>query len=234
LLYAPDIRGGRATLSEEESKHCIRALRLSSGDTVHLTDGRGTLYKARITSADARRCEVAITATHPNTGTRPYYLHLAVAPTKNMERYEQLLEKATETGIDEITPLLCAHSERRTINHARLEKCLIAAMKQSLKTVLPTLNPPTPFDELIRRPFDGDKYIGCCKENIPRTPFRTALVPHSRTLALIGPEGDFADTEIQQALQASFRPVTLGPSRFRVETAGMLVCMTAYIINSEQ
>ncbi|MDR2362592.1 MAG: 16S rRNA (uracil(1498)-N(3))-methyltransferase [Prevotellaceae bacterium] len=231
LFYAPDVCSERATLSEEESKHCIRALRLSVGDTIHLTDGRGTLYEARIISTDFKRCEVAITATHPTAGARPYYLHLAVAPTKNIDRYEQLLEKATETGVDEITPLLCAHSERRTLNHTRIEKCLVAAMKQSLKTVLPLLNPLTPFAEFIRRPFDGHKYIGCCKEHIPRTLFRTALSPHSRMLALIGPEGDFSDEEMQQAIQASFRPVTFGPSRFRVETAGMLVCMTAYIMN---
>ncbi|MDR1681247.1 MAG: 16S rRNA (uracil(1498)-N(3))-methyltransferase [Prevotellaceae bacterium] len=234
LLYAPHISGSRATLPEEESAHCVRVLRLVAGDILHLTDGLGSLYEARIVSADARRCEVEITVTLPVPEVRPYYLHLAVAPTKNPDRYEQLFEKATEIGLDEITPLLCTHSERRTVNFARLERCLVSAMKQSLKTRLPQLNAPTPFADFIQQPFDGEKYIGCCKDNIPRTLFWPALTPRSRMLVLIGPEGDFSDAEMQQALQASFRAVSFGATRFRVETAGLLVCMAALIRNNDR
>jgi 16S rRNA (uracil1498-N3)-methyltransferase len=229
LLYTTAIRDGQATLSETESNHCVRVLRLTVGDTALLTDGRGALYQARIAADNPKRCELTITAILPAAGKRPYYLQMAVAPTKNIERYEQLIEKATEIGVDAITPLLCEHSERRTVNLPRLEKCMIAAMKQSLKTRLPLLAPPVAFSDFIRQPFDGEKYIGCCRDDVPRTPFWPSLPPGGRMLALIGPEGDFSPTEMQLALQASFRPVTFGDSRFRVETAGMLVCMAAYM-----
>jgi len=232
LFYTPNIPSDHYTLPEEESKHCIRVLRLAAGDTVHLTDGKGTLYTAQIAVANAARCEIAITGKQENYGARSYYLHLAVAPTKNINRYEQLLDKVTETGVDEITPLICDHSERRTIKPERLEKVLVAAMKQSLKTRLPQLHAPTTFADFIRQPFDGGKYIAFCDPCIPRELFWNILPANRRALMLIGPEGDFAEQEIRAALQAGFRAVSFGASRFRVETAGLIAGMAMYITNS--
>jgi 16S rRNA (uracil1498-N3)-methyltransferase len=229
LFYTPDISGERYVLPEAESNHCLRVLRLSVGDTLYLTDGKGALYTARITDGRVKHCEIQITGKQENYGVRNYYLHLAAAPTKNSDRYEQLLDTATETGIDAITPVLCDRSERRTVNTERWEKILVSAMKQSLKTRLPQLNPPVSFADFIRQPFDGGKYIGCCHPEVPRELFWKVLPPNRRVMMLIGPEGDFTEYEMQAALQAGFKAVSLGESRFRVETAGMLACMATYM-----
>ncbi|MDR1405806.1 MAG: 16S rRNA (uracil(1498)-N(3))-methyltransferase [Prevotellaceae bacterium] len=230
LFYTPHISGERYVLPEEESRHCIRVLRLSKGDTLHLTDGRGVLYTAQIIDDSVKHCEIKITGKQEHCGARNYYLHLAVAPTKNNDRYEQFLDTATETGIDEITPVICDHSERRTVKTERLEKILVAAMKQSLKTRLPQLNRPTAFADFIRQPFDGGKYIGCCHPDIPRELFWKALPPDNRrVLMLVGPEGDFSAYEMQAALQAGFKAVSFGESRFRVETAAIIACMATYM-----
>jgi len=228
LFYTPDIASTRYTLPEEESKHCVRVLRLVEGDVVHLTDGKGTLYTARIATAHAKQCEVEITGRQENYAAHNYYLHLAVAPTKNIDRYENMLEKVMETGVDEITPLICAHSERRTVNAARLEKVLVAAMKQSLKAQLPQLNKEITFTEFLQQPFDGGKYIACCHPNIARELFWRVLPPNRRALVLVGPEGDFTDDEVKAAVQAGFCPVTFGDSRFRTETAGMIAAFAMY------
>jgi 16S rRNA (uracil1498-N3)-methyltransferase len=229
LFYTPDITSGNYVLPEEESKHCLKVLRLTKGDELYLTDGKGILYAARITEAHAKHCRVTITGQQENVGTHPYYLHLAVAPTKNIERYEHLLEKTTEIGLDAITPLICKHSERRSVKPERLEKILVAAMKQSLKTRLPQLHETISFPAFLQQPFDGEKYIACCSPHIPRTLFWEVPPPSRKALVLIGPEGDFSDEEVQRALQAGFRPVSLGNSRLRTETAGMLACMAMYV-----
>jgi 16S rRNA (uracil1498-N3)-methyltransferase len=231
LFYTPHISGERYVLPEEESKHCLRVLRLSKGDTLHLTDGKGALYTAQITDDRTKHCEIKITGKQENYGMRNYYLHLAVAPTKNADRYEQLLDTATEIGIDEITPVICDHSERRTVKTERLEKILVAAMKQSLKTRLPQLHPPVAFADFIRQPFDGGKYIGCCHPGVPRELFWKVSPPAPRALVLIGPEGDFSEREMKEALQAGFQAVSFGESRFRVETAGMIACTIVGIKN---
>ena len=228
LFYTPDICSNNYVLSEDESKHCVRVLRLSEGDILYLTDGKGNLYTAKIVDANAKRCVVTIIETQKKYGARNYFLHLAVAPTKNLERYEHLLEKITETGVDEITPLICNHSERRTVNPVRLEKVLIAAMKQSLKSFLPQLNVSQNFADFISQSFDGEKYIACCRPEIPRELFWNALPTNRRALVLIGPEGDFSDEEIRLAQQAGFRPVSFGESRFRTETAGMIAAFAMY------
>ncbi len=223
LFYTPDINGNTYTLSEEESKHCARVLRLAEGDVVHLTDGRGTLYTTRITHAGAKSCTMEVTAKDAHYGQRDYYLHLAVAPTKNMERYEWMLEKITEIGVDAITPLLCAHSERRVLKHERAEKIVVSAMKQSLKTYLPQLHELTDIMAFIRQPFDGQKFIGHCAEG-ERILLPKALQSCSKALIMIGPEGDFSTEEIAAALQHGFTPISLGDTRLRVETAGIVAC----------
>ena len=234
LFYTPDISGNSYQLNEEESKHCIRVLRLTVGDEVHLTDGCGTLYTTRITDAHPKMCSVEVIHQEENYGCHHYFLHLAVAPTKNMERYEWLLEKITETGIDVITPILCEHSERKVLKHERAEKIIIAAMKQSLKTKLPKLQQLTEVKQLILQPFDGEKFICHCAES-ERVLLPKALTGCSKALMLIGPEGDFSSEEITLALEHGFKPVSLGDTRLRVETAALVACVqmqTMQLLNS--
>jgi len=223
LFYTPDIYGNSYRLNEEESKHCIRVLRLAVGSEVHLTDGRGTLYTTRITDAHPKACCVDVVHREENFGRHPYFLHLAVAPTKNMERYEWMLEKITEIGVDIITPVLCEHSERRVFKQERAEKIVISAMKQSLKTRLPKLQDLTDIKQFIRQPFDGKKYICHCAKD-ERLLLPQALKGCSKALILIGPEGDFSPEEITLALQHGFKPVSLGDTRLRVETAALVAC----------
>ena len=162
LFYSPDITPPFHRFDREESTHIVRVLRLKEGDTLHMTDGKGTLYLCEITTADPKGCEVAV---HPHTFTpsNPYALHIAIAPTKNINRFEWFLEKATEIGINNITPIICAHSERKVVKTERLHKILVAAMKQSLKMWLPTLHEPKRFGEFIRQNFAGQKFIAYCE-----------------------------------------------------------------------
>ena len=162
LFYAPDLTTPLYTLGEEESKHCIRVLRLRRGDTLHLTDGRGTLYRCEITEEDARRCTVRVVERFPDYERMPYRLTMAVAPTKNIERFEWFLEKATEVGVSEIVPLLCERSERRALKIERAERVVVSAMKQSLKVFCPALRPLTPLADLLAEPFDGRRLIAHC------------------------------------------------------------------------
>jgi 16S rRNA (uracil1498-N3)-methyltransferase len=220
LFYTPGIAGLNHILNKEESMHCTRVLRLTEGHTVHLADGRGTLYMARITAANPKACAVEIISKDEHYKRRPYRLHLAVAPTKNMERFEWLLEKITEIGIDEITPLLCEHSERRVLKRERVEKILVAAMKQSLKAQLPLLHDITPVAEFVKQNFSPKKLIAHCAPG-EKTALPKALQGCRDALILIGPEGDFSSEEIAAALQHGFEAVTLGDTRLRVETAGI-------------
>jgi len=223
LFYTPDINGNSYQLSEEESKHCIRVLRLAVGDEVYLTDGRGTLYTTRITEAHPKACRVEVVRQEENFGRHHYFLHLAVAPTKNMERYEWLLEKITEIGVDIITPVLCEHSERRILKHERAEKIVVSAMKQSLKTILPELQELTAIKQFICSPFDGEKFICHCAEG-ERLLLPQALTGCQKALILIGPEGDFSPEEVTLALEHGFKAVSLGDTRLRVETAALVAC----------
>ncbi|MDR3235888.1 MAG: 16S rRNA (uracil(1498)-N(3))-methyltransferase [Prevotellaceae bacterium] len=223
LFYTPDVAGAEHTLNEEESKHCARVLRLAEGDTVHLADGRGTLYTTRIADANPKACKVRITDTVRDYGKRHRRLHLAVALTKNMERYEWMLEKATEIGVEEITPLYGDHSERRTLKRERAERVLIAAMKQSLRAQLPQLHPLTSVAGFVEQTFGGRKLIAHC-EPATKAPLTAALADCRDAVILIGPEGDFSPDEIAAALQHGFTAVTLGDVRLRVETAALMAC----------
>lgn len=228
LFYAPDLTTPRYTLGEEESKHCIRVLRLRQGDTLHLTDGRGTLYRCEIAEEDARRCTVRVVERFPDYERMPYRLTMAVAPTKNIERFEWFLEKATEVGVSEIVPLLCERSERRALKIERAERVVVSAMKQSLKAFCPALRPLTPLDDLLAEPFDGRRLIAHC--DAPRMEKRhlfDTLRPHENLLVLIGPEGDFSPAEIDAALRAGFEEITLGRQRLRTETAAVVATVMA-------
>ncbi len=230
LFYTPDISGNTYTLDETESKHCVRVLRLEKGDEITLIDGRGGLFTARITDANHKRCAVEVVKSELNFGLRNFKVHIAIAPTKNIERIEWFLEKATEIGIDRITPLLCRHSERKEIKNDRLEKVMVSAMKQSLKAYLPQLDEMAKFTDLIRQPFDGQKFIAHCEEQ-HRDLLKDLINPNQNYLILIGPEGDFSPEEIEMARNAGFHPVSLGDSRLRTETAGVVACHTFNLLN---
>lgn len=231
LFYAPGISLPEYTLSEEESAHCMKVLRLGTGDELFLTDGRGNLYRAAVTVPDAKRCRVRITDTFPEYGRRSYGLTVAVAPTKNADRYEWFLEKATETGIDRIIPIECRHSERRTLRRDRGERVVTSAVKQSLKAYHPQLDELTSLADVIGMPFDGTKLIAHCRPAPERKFIGEAVRKGGNTLVLIGPEGDFTEEEIAAAQEAGFIPVSLGESRLRTETAALAAVTVVAFIN---
>lgn len=231
LFYAPDITTPLYTLPEEESGHCVRVLRLREGDPLHITDGRGTLYDAVVQEAHPKRCTIRIVEEHPQWEKRDYQLTVAVAPTKNIDRIEWFVEKATECGIDRIVPILCDHSERKVIKGERLEKIAVSAMKQSLKAYLPKIEPLTPFAKLIAEPFDGVRLIAHCEEDMERIFFGKEVGRGDNVMILIGPEGDFSVEEIEAARKAGFKEVTLGDARLRTETAALAAAMFTAFIN---
>lgn len=231
IFYAPDISGNTYTLNEEESKHCIRVLRLDIGDEITLVDGKGGLFKTRIVKPEPKRCQVEVYESISEFEKRNQYLHIAIAPTKNIERFEWFLEKATEIGIDEITPLLCDHSERKVINNERLEKIIISAMKQSIKAYHPKLNQMTSFKQFIHSKNDGKLFIAhCYKKDLAH--LKNQIHPYQNTTILIGPEGDFSPEEVSLALENDFQEISLGGSRLRTETAGIVACHIINLANS--
>jgi 16S rRNA (uracil1498-N3)-methyltransferase len=211
-------------LNTIESKHATKVLRKKKGDTLNFTDGKGGFYKAEITIADTRKCKLQIISTEKKEKQHNYYLHIAIAPTKNIDRFEWFLEKATEIGIDEITPIICNHSERRIIKPARGNRILLSAMKQSLKFHLPKLNEIISLKDFLKKDFEGAKYIAHCEDG-KKNELKT-VSKAEKSLILIGPEGDFSPKEIELALQNQFKAVSLGTSRLRTETAGILAVHT--------
>jgi len=218
------------TFDKTESKHIVRVLRKKVGDQLYITNGKGILYIAEITIANDKKCLTTIISVLQKPKPWNYYLHIAIAPTKNIDRFEWFLEKATEIGIDEITPLLCNHSERKVIKTERLEKIIDAAMKQSLKFHLPKLNPLTKFSDFTKQEFEGNLYIAHC-EKTDKQSLKSIVQPNQKTTILIGPEGDFSISEIEMAIQQKFKPITLGESRLRTETAGMVATQIISFIN---
>jgi 16S rRNA (uracil1498-N3)-methyltransferase len=230
LFYLPIIDGNNLALNDEESRHCVNVLRLRSGDILHLTDGLGNLFEASVKDPNPKRCTVTVISILKEYEKRDESLHIAIAPTKNSARFEWFLEKATEIGIDKITPLICKHSERVQIRIQRLEKVLIAAMKQALKAYLPILEEPVKFDQFIRQPFNGQKFIASCDPG-EATLLTSTYIKGSYALILIGPEGDFSKEEIQDAKKSGFTPISLGKSRLRTETAGIVTCTVINFMN---
>lgn len=229
IFYTPDI-AVNPELPEEEAGHCIRVLRLTEGDEILVTDGKGTFYKAAISRAHHKHCEVSILESWQQPALWNFRLHIAVAPTKNMDRMEWFAEKATEIGIDAITCLNCRFSERREIKPARLEKILISAMKQSQKATLPQLEGMTDFKSFVNQSFDGRKFIAHCEDG-DKTLLKQTYRPGENALVLIGPEGDFSLEEIELALKKGFEPISLGDSRLRTETAALVACHTIHVLN---
>ncbi len=230
IFYAPDIIPPEITLSPEESAHCVRVLRLGAGEKVQVIDGRGGYYNAVITLPDAKRCKLAVTETIEKQVPREYNIHIAIAPTKNMERFEWFIEKSVEIGIDTITPLLCHRSERRILKTGRLEKLIISTMKQAIIPIHPVLNELTGFKEFVtkREMKNEDLFIAHCEET-DRKKLSDVCRPGRNTTVLIGPEGDFSPDEIRLALTHHFIPVSLGQNRLRTETAGIVACHTAVL-----
>lgn len=229
IFYTPDIVVN-PELPEEEAGHCVRVLRLNEGDMVLLTDGNGFFYKAQITRSHPKHCEVSVLEQWKQPVLWNFNLHIAVAPTKNMDRMEWFAEKATEIGIDAITCLSCRFSERKEVKPARLEKILISAMKQSQKATLPKLSGMTDFRTFVSQPFDGRKFIAHCEEGI-KPLLKQTYHPGENVLVLIGPEGDFSPEEIAFAIKQGFEPISLGESRLRTETAALVACHTIHVLN---
>lgn len=215
--------------SKEESRHIVKVLRKSVGDKLNITNGKGWLYTAEISTVNVKQCEAKIIEEELQP-PRPYKLHLAVAPTKMNDRYEWFLEKSTEIGIDTITPIICANSERKVIKIDRYERVIQSAVKQSLNCYFPKINKAISFSNFINKGFRGQSFIAHC-ENTERFSLKEELKPDQDILILIGPEGDFSTAEIDRAALRGIKPVTLGNSRLRTETAAIVAVHTAALIN---
>lgn len=233
LFYAPKIRENVFYLDEIDSKHCIQVLRHRVGDTLTLADGEGTFYEVSISDPHPKRCSFTLIRHWQDETIPTAKLHIAIAPPKNIARLEWFLEKATEIGITEITPLITTRTERSEVKTDRLQKILVAAMKQTLKAKLPLLNAPVKFAPFIKKYAHSTEYpIRCIPHIEPNNLLlRQIYQKNQNALVLIGPEGDFTNDEVQSALNAGFTPVSLGKSILRVETAGIFVCSLVQIIN---
>jgi len=232
LFYNPSIDKNthEITFDKIESRHVIKVLRKKEGDHIYLTNGKGDLFHCKISIANDKKCLISVVNIEQKKQHRKYYLHLAIAPTKNNDRLEWFLEKATEIGIDEITPIICDNSERKFIKLERLKKIIISAMKQSLKFHLPKLNEVVTLSEFLKHNQTQGKYIAHCVENEKQL-MKDLLLPQESSTILIGPEGDFSFSEIEKSLQKGYTPITLGEARLRTETAALVSVMNVSFIN---
>ncbi len=231
LFYTPDITENIYTLNEQESKHCVKVLRKQKGDTLYLTNGTGTLYKAEVVDVSVKSCQLHVVEVFMDYERRDFNLHVAIAPTKNIDRIEWFLEKTTEIGIDQITPLICEHSERKVIKPERLERVIVAAMKQSLKAYKPVLNPLVSFNEFIHQnKVKSGGYIAHCQPG-DKALLKTCYTGQKDIIVLIGPEGDFSVEEVGLAVTSGYESVSLGEARLRTETAGLVACHTINLLN---
>ena len=238
LFYSNDIDASRCRLDAEESAHCVRVLRHRVGDTIHVIDGEGTLLTCRLTDDNPRGAEAAILERQAHWGAHPYRLTIGCCPTKNNDRFEWFVEKATEVGVDRIVPLIGERSERKVYKPERAQRIALSATKQSLKARIPEIADPVSVKEFIARETPGQaggdvKLIAYCFEDAehPRTSIREALSAFRGTdvTVLIGPEGDFSPDEAALALQNGYIPVHLGPSRLRTETAAVTAAVAVYL-----
>ncbi len=232
LFYNPhiDFSAKQFVFPPDESKHIVRVLRKTEGDVLHITNGKGYLFEAEIIEPDQKRCKARIIS-HTKAVPKRFNLHMAVAPTKMNDRYEWFLEKATEIGVDEITPIICDHSERKVIKLDRMERVLQSAMKQSLQTVLPKINPPITVTEFLASEVEEQKFIAHCLEG-EKMELKRRVIPDKDLVILIGPEGDFSKGEIDFAKSKGFVPISLGNTRLRTETAAIVACATVAMINN--
>ena len=237
IFYCPEILNGQTILDKEESGHAVRVLRMKEGDNLTIVDGKGGFYTAKITTANANQCSFEIIEKKENYGKRNFYLHIAIAPTKNFDRTEWFLEKVTEIGIDEITFLNCEKSERRVVKSERAEKIVVSAMKQSVKAFLPKLNACLPdrqeivdFKKFIKSQSAEAKFIAHCRDGEKQN-LKDCIKTNKNILILIGAEGDFSEAEVKLATENGYVSVSLGESRLRTETAGVVACHTVNLLN---
>ena len=230
LFFCPDILLN-PQLSEQESQHCVKVLRMKEGDRIEATDGKGFFYRCPILQDNPKHCVLSIDEIEAQAKPWNFHLQIAFAPTKNMDRNEWFVEKATEIGTDGFTPLLCRYSERRELKTERLEKIAVSAMKQSRQAFLPAIDEITPFEQFVTSSFDGRKFIAHCYP-LPKKPLAQLCGKGENALVLIGPEGDFSEEEVQRAIDNGFEPVSLGETRLRTETACLVACHTIHVINS--
>ncbi|MBP7810214.1 MAG: 16S rRNA (uracil(1498)-N(3))-methyltransferase [Bacteroidia bacterium] len=227
-IFIATINHTIAELTAEESWHCTKVLRFKAGDEIGLIDGKGNFYEGQLSLVNEKKCVANITAGPRTQNKHPYYLHLAIAPTKNIDRIEWLVEKAVEIGVDEITFVRCKNSERTVIKEDRLIKIAESAVKQSLQAFIPKINVLTNFADILKVKSDN-KFIAHCEEIIPKH-LKSFDLKNKSSLVLIGPEGDFSSEEIAQAKAAGFSEISLGENRLRTETAGLYVCNTFALI----
>lgn len=219
------------TFDKLESKHIVRVLRKKESDFLKITNGKGFLFTAKIILANDKKCLAEIIEVEQQPKHWDYYLHIAIAPTKNNDRLEWFLEKATEIGIDEITPIICSNSERKIVKTERLQKIIQSAMKQSLQMVLPKLNEPVKLNDFLKTNFSGTLCIAHCEKNKEKKLLKKTVANSEKIIILIGPEGDFSTKEIELALQKNYIPISLGESRLRTETAALAAVHTVSLIN---
>ncbi len=230
LFYTNNISDKIATLEGDEAIHCTKTLRKKIGDDIQFVDGNGGWYEGKLISTSKKTCSIAIENQRISSARAGYKLHIAIAPTKNINRLEWFLEKCTEIGIDEITPILCQRSERKNIRLDRLEKILVAAMKQSLKSHLPKLNELTKLSDCIKNAEANKKLIAHCNDG-EKVHLKNTYAVGENVLILIGPEGDFSNEEVALAAENGFEPISLGEERLRTETAGMVACHSIRFLN---
>ena len=235
LFYNPQITESdqQFTFNKIESKHIVRVLRKNEGDLLYITNGNGFLFSAKISIANDKNCIVNIIDSVKKTKPWHYNLHIAIAPTKNNDRFEWFLEKATEVGIDEITPIICERSERKVLKLDRMQKIIESAAKQSLKYNFPKLNEPSKFEDFINTHSSGKLFIAHC-ENLKKEPLQLQCKTEDKITILIGPEGDFTPNEINKATAKNYRAITLGESRLRTETAGIIATHTISLVNNRE
>lgn len=234
IFWTDNIEGGLCVLGPDESAHCVRVLRHRAGDSICVIDGAGTMYDCVLVSDSPKEAVARIEKANPGWGSHPYTLTMAVCPTKNIDRYEWFAEKAVEIGVDKIVPVIGDHSERKVLKTERMRKILLSAAKQSLKSTVPSIDEPISVREFIRCTKDSEalKLIAYCfeDETHPRISIMQALAQSDSTdcIVLIGPEGDFSPAEASLAMEAGYRPVHLGSSRLRTETAALASVFALY------
>lgn len=233
MFYVPDIET-RPELPADEAAHCARVLRMTEGEHIQITDGHGNFYEAELTLVSPKRCLFCILSKETPTPLWTGHLHIAMAPTKNMDRVEWFAEKATEIGFSELTFLNCRFSERKVIKTERVEKILVSAVKQSLKPIKPILNEMTDFARFVKQERTGQKFIAHCYDDLgeEKPLLKQALKPDEDALVMIGPEGDFSREEVQLAITHGFQPISLGRSRLRTETAALVACHIMNLANA--
>ena len=235
LFFHPEVKEAdkEVVFSSDESRHIVKVLRKKEGDELHLTNGKGWIFITQIISADQKSCTAKIVSSEKEPPA-PYHLHLAVAPTKMNDRYEWFLEKATEIGIHEISPIICEHSERKVVKLNRYERVVQSALKQSLHTRFPILNEPVNFSDFMEQEHRGQKFVAHCEDDGKKRPLFNEIKKNSMVTVLIGPEGDFSSEEISIALEKGWQPVSLGNSRLRTETAAIVACHTVALVNETE